>query len=162
MLTYHEAVLGDVKALSRFTDWWLAGRGKAKGVIGAVNDCFISPSQHKKYVVKYRTWLCCDGAQVVGWAVVEPAGTMIHLLVAGNYRGKGIGSRLLKILSPRCIRSKLDQSTGNPEKFYKRFGYRKVKRVRSRSRLDIDKIRPSRNANIDVMEFTGEAEQALS
>ncbi len=155
MLKYHRAVLADVKALSRFTDWWLAGRGKAKGIVGAVNDCFIAPSQHKKYITRYKTWICLDGKQIVAWAVVEPSNTMIHLLIAGNYRGLGIGTRLVNILSPRYVRSKIDQSTGNPIAFYTRLGYRKVSQVQSRSRLDIEKIKPKRTRNIDILELPG-------
>jgi len=155
MLKYRQAVLDDLKALCKFTDWWLAGRGKSKGAVGAVNDCFISPSHHRKYILKYQTWICCDVEKIIGWAVVEPSNTMIHLLIHGDYRGKGIGSRLVKILSPRSVRSKLDQSSGNPIGFYAKLGYRKVKRVQSRSRLDIDKIYPLRDANIDVLKYSG-------
>lgn len=155
MLTYRQAVIDDVKELCKFTDWWLAGRGKAKGVAGAVNDCFVSPGQHRKYILKYQTWICLDAKKIIGWAVVQSSDSMIHLLVDGNYRGKGIGSRLVKMIAPRFVRSKFDQSSGNPFGFYNKLGYRKVKRVRSRSRLDIDKICPSRNPNIDVMEYSG-------
>lgn len=155
MLTYRRAVLGDLKELCKFTDWWLAGRGKRQGVTGAVDDCFITPGQHRKYICRYLTWVCCDGYKIVGWAVVERSDTMIHLLVASNYRGKGIGTMLLSYLSPRFIRSKLDQSSGNPIGFYEKLGYRKVATVKSRSRIDIDEICPSRDANIDVLEYVG-------
>jgi len=155
MLQYRQAVLDDVKALCKFTDWWLSGRGKAEGVPGAVNDCFVSPGQHGKYIVRYKTWICLDDLEIIAWAVVEPSSTMIHLLVSGDYRSNGIGQRLVKILSPRIVRSKLDQSCGDPIGFYNKLGYRKVKRVKSRSRLDIDKICPLRKANIDVMELVG-------
>lgn len=155
MLTFRQAVLDDVKDLCKFTDWWLSGRGKAKGAAGAVNDCFISPGQHRKYILKYQTWICLDAEKIIGWAVVEPSNTMIHILVHGNYRSKGIGTMLIVFLSPRFVRSKSDQSSGNPIGFYAKLGYRKVKRVRSRSRLDIDVICPSRNPNIDVLEYSG-------
>jgi len=155
MLTYRQAVLDDIKALCKFTDWWLSGRGKAKGVPGAVNDCFVSPRQHRKYIRKYSTWVCCHDSYIVGWAVVEHNSTMIHLLVAGDYRGCGIGTRLVKILSPRLIRSKLDQSSGDPIEFYIALGYKKIHCVRSRSRFDIDNVRPKRNDNIDVLEYSG-------
>jgi len=155
MLQYRQAVLDDVKALCKFTDWWLSGRGKAKGVPGAVNDCFVSPSQHLKYIRKYHTWICCHDTYIVGWAVVEPSDTMIHLLVAGDYRGCGIGSRLVEILCPRSVRSKSDQSSGNPRPFYEKLGFGFVGSCQSRSRLDIEKICPTRKSNIDVMEKSG-------
>lgn len=155
MLKYRKATLQDVKSLSKFTDWWLAGRGFNKGVPGAVNDCFISPGQHRKYVKKYSVHLCIDDTKIVAWAVVQHGGVMIHLLVAGNYRGTGIGSRLLNILSPRYVRSKLDQSSGNPIDFYLKAGYRKVALVKSKSRLDIEKLRPFRKYNIDILVYPG-------
>lgn len=153
MLKYRRANVGDLDRVCRFTDWWLAGRGRSKGVSGALDDYFISKGQHKKYVVKYTTWICLDLNTLVGWAVVEPSGTMIGLLVAANRRGEGIGKHLMLLSKPRFIRSKSDQSSGNPIGFYKKLGYRKVKRVRSQSRLDIDRLRPKRTANIDILEL---------
>ena len=131
MLNYREATEDDSKALRRFTDFWLSGRGKRVKAAGAVDDCFISPSQHKKYICKYRTFLCIDALEIICWAVVEPSGTLIHLLVHGNYRRKGFGRFVVQILSPRYVRSKLDQSSGNPISFYEKLGYRKVRTVKS-------------------------------
>ncbi len=156
MLNYRQAVLDDVKNLSRFTDWWLAGRGFHQQIHGAVNDCFISPGQHRKYINKYNTWICTSDEDIVGWAVVQHNDIMIHLLVAGDYRGIGIGSKLLRMLSPRFVRSKSDQTSGNPISFYQRAGYRKIDTVQSRSRLDIDVIKPFRKANIDILELASE------
>lgn len=152
MYFYRDATLDDLKDVSRFTDFWLSGRGKRVKAFGAVDDCFISPSQHKKYICRYRTFLCLSELEVIGWAVIEPSGTMIHLLVAGNHRGRGIGRKMMRILSPKLVRSKSNQSTGDPIGFYKRLGYRKVATEQSRSRLDIDVIRPKRKANIDVLQ----------
>lgn len=155
MLHYRQATEYDVRQLSRFTDFWLAGRGFYQKVPGAVNDCFISPGQHRKYVNKYVTWICTDDSNVVGWAVVQHGDIMIHLLVAGDYRGCGIGSALLSHLRPRFVRSKSDQSSGNPIAFYQKMGYRKIDTVQSRSRLDIDLIKPFRKPNIDILEYPG-------
>ncbi len=152
MLKFRDATIDDLESVSRFTDFWLSGRGKRVKAFGAVDDCFISPSQHKKYICKYRTFICLDMFWIIGWAVVAPSGTLIHLLVAGNKRGKGIGRQMMKLLSPKYVRSKLDQSSGNPIGFYKRLGYRRVATEQSRSRLDIDVIRPKRKTNIDVLE----------
>lgn len=152
MYKFRNATLDDLKAVSRFTDFWLSGRGKRIGISGAVDDCFISPSQHRKYICKYRTFLCLRDFEVIGWAVVEPSETMIHLLVSGNYRGMGIGKQMMRLLSPKLVRSKLDQSSGNPLGFYQKLGYRKVSTEQSRSRLDIDKIKPNRKSNIDILQ----------
>lgn len=151
MYIYRDATLDDLQSVSRFTDFWLSGRGKRIKALGAVDDCFISPSQHKKYICKYRTFLCFDGLKIICWAVVEPSRTLIHLLVHGDYRGMGIGRDVVKVLSPKYVRSKSDQSSGNPIGFYKRLGYRKVATEKSRSRLDIDSIKPKRKPNIDVL-----------
>ena len=94
--------------------------------------------------------MCLDEVHLVGWAVVEPSGTLIHLLVAGKYRGQGIGRKMMKLLSPKFVRSKSDQSSGNPESFYLSVGYRKLRSEQSRSRLDIDMLKPFRPRNIDV------------
>lgn len=151
MFYYRQAQSRDLDLICRFTDFWLSGRGKSKGISGVVDDCFISKGQHQKYILRYATLLVFDGDVLVGWAVVEPSDTLIHMLVAGNYRRKGIGRRMVQILRPKRVRSKSDQSSGNPIGFYKKLGYRVVNRVQSRSRLDIDSIRPSRKSNIDVL-----------
>lgn len=155
MFIYCVARLADLKRIGNFTDWWISGRGKAKGVPGAVDDCFISPGQHKKYILKYRTLICIDRGKIVGWAVVQNGGTLIHILVAGDSRCLGIGKTMMKILSPRYVRSKKDQSTGNPFEFYESLGYRKIRCEQSRSRFDIDEIRPTRRPNIDIFEYPG-------
>jgi GNAT superfamily N-acetyltransferase len=142
----------DVVEICKFTDWWLSGRGKKCGVPGASDDCFISPSQHTKYVVKYNTYLVYDKDKLIGWCVIEPSGTLIHMLIAHEYRGRGVGKMLLDLLRPRIVRSKSDQSTGNPGGFYERCGYVKTGSEQSRSRLGIDKIKPSRARNIDIYE----------
>jgi len=152
MFNYRDATIDDLKAVSRFTDFWLSGRGKRVKAPGAVDDCFISTSQHRKYICKYRTFLCMDKEKLKAWAVIEPSGTLIHLLVAGNYRSCGIGRKMMGLLLPKFVRSKLDQSSGNPIGFYEKLGYRKVRTVKSRSRLDIDEIKPERKSNIDVLQ----------
>lgn len=152
MLKFRDATIDDLREVCRFTDFWLSGRGKRAKAPGAVDDYFISTSQHKKYICKYRTFLCFDMFWIIGWAVVEPSGTLIHMLVSGRHRGKGIGRQMMWLLSPKFVRSKSNQSTGNPIGFYERLGYRKVATEQSRSRLDIDVIRPKRKPNIDVLE----------
>jgi GNAT superfamily N-acetyltransferase len=152
MLNYRKATIDDVGALSRFTDYWLAGRGKRVNAPGAVDDYFISPSQHLKYVQKYVTWVVLENEAIIAWAVQQADGALIHMLVAGTHRGLGIGSDLLRLINPTYIRSKSNQSSGDPAKFYEQHGYHKVRRVKSRGRIDIDKIKPSRKPIIDILE----------
>ena len=154
MLNTRTANIDDLDLVSGFVDWWLSGRGKRHGVVGAVNDYFISKGQHKKYIVRYRTWLCFDQLELIGWAVVEPSGTLIHILIAGPRRGEGIGKMLMKMIAPKLVRSKMDQASGNPIGFYIALGYELVDRVKSESRLDIDKLRPLRKPNIDILRLS--------
>jgi len=145
-----KATLDDLTEIRNFTDYWLAGRGKAKGAPGAVNDYFISPGQHMKYIRKYKVYLVKEHNKIVAWAVVQHGDSLIHLLVAGTHRQKGIGSQLLEYLSPTFVFSKSDQSSGDPGPFYEKRNYVKTRSRQSKSRLDIDKIRPNRKKNIDV------------
>ena len=149
---YRKANENDLKNICRFTDFWLSGRGKAKGVPLTVNDYFISPSQHRKYIIKYTVLLATFDYAIVGWAVLQLNNTLTHLLVAGSHRAQGIGKHMLRLLCPETIHSKSDQSTGNPLQFYKHLGYEYVKSVQSKGRFDIDKIRPDRPKNIDVLQ----------
>lgn len=153
MIQYRLADVNDLDLICRFTDYWLSGRGKRIGAPGAVDDCFVSPGQHRKYVSKYQTLIAFDKVTLVGWAVLAHNSIMIHLLVAGNHRCKGIGRQMVRILQPKRVRSKSDQSSGNPIAFYERLGFHKVRCEQSRSRLDIDKIKPNRSSNIDILEL---------
>lgn len=146
------ATLDDIPALRKFTDFWLAGRGRRVRAPGAVNDCFISPAQHRKYIVKYSTSLLFQEELLIGWAVIQHDGSLIHFLIAGSHRRQGFGKRFLLSLCPKKIHSKADQSSGDPGGFYKHLGYHKTRSIQSKSRLDIDKIRPNRKPNIDIFE----------
>lgn len=146
------ATIADLKQVCKFTDYWLSGRGLAEGAPGAVNDYFISPKQHKKYIEKYVTYLVLLDNKIIAWCVIETSNTMIHLLVSGYYRGRGVGSILLKVINPLRVRSKSNQSTGNPTPWYESHGYKKIRCEQSRGRFDTDKINPGRPKIIDVLE----------
>jgi hypothetical protein len=107
-------------------DYWLSGRGKRDNVPGVVNDYFIPHKRQIKYLKEYHVWLAFDSDKIVGWAVKTHLNILIHVLIAGNYRSKGIGRELVIRLNPQIIRSKTDQSTGNPEEFYHKCGYEKL------------------------------------
>ena len=144
------ADLSDLKDVCHFTDFWLACRGKKLFPETAVNDYFISPSQHTKYIQKYTTYLMVLYRNIIGWAVVQKNGSLIHFLIAVNFRGQGLGTKLLKHINPELIHSKSNQSSGDPGKFYEHLGYVKTGSVQSKSRLDIDKINPDRGKIIDI------------
>jgi GNAT superfamily N-acetyltransferase len=123
---YRTATIEDLATIRDFTDFWLSGKGYAAGVEEAGHDYFIPTRQHSDYLKNYTTLLAFDQEQLVGWAVRQRDGTLIHLLVAANFRGKGIGAYLLKLLTPTAVRSKSDQSTGDPLNFYLKHGFKKT------------------------------------
>ena len=145
-----KATLQDLNAIRTFTDYWLAGRGLKHNAPGAVNDYFISPSQHTKYIKKYSTYMVHENTKLVGWAVIQNDGSLIHFIIAGTHRRCGIGTKFLKFLNPQKVHSKSNQSSGNPATFYEGRGYKKTESRQSKSRLDIDKIRPDRKNIIDI------------
>jgi len=117
-IIYRHATEQDVPAITAFVDYWLTGGGLPDKTPGAVHDAFVPPGRHLKFVTKYNTILALHESFIVGWAVTTNKHVLIHLLVAGNYRHRGIGSQLLKSLAPETIRSKTDQSSGDPAQFY--------------------------------------------
>jgi len=150
MIVYRPARIDDLDPISHFTDWWISGRGKARNVPGTVNDCFITKKQHTKYIEKYVTMLAFRGVFIVGWAVKANNDTLIHLLVAGPHRGKGIGKAMVLILQPKFVRSKSDQSTGNPIGFYEKLGFTKMRSEKGKARFNFDSKRSLKASNIDV------------
>ena len=147
-----KATILDRSAICKFTDFWLSGRGLRIKAPGAVNDCFISPSQHTKYIERYSTHIIREGTELIAWAVIQNDGSLIHMLIAGSHRHRGIGSLFLKVLDPPKIHSKSDQSSGDPKEFYEKNGYTFLHSVKSQSRWDINKIRPNRKKNIDIFQ----------
>ncbi len=146
------ATLSDLSAVCEFTDYWLAGKGLRDRAPGAVKDYFIPPGQHKRYIVRYTTLLIVDNGSIIGWSVKQLNGTLIHLLIAGTHRGKGLGSFLLAAANAPTVRCKSNQSTGDPGPFYVKHGYVKTGETESRRRIDIDKIQPKRSKVIHIYE----------
>lgn len=132
-----KATKEDLPAIIQFVDYWLAGRGKSRGEHLAGNDYFVSPRQHRKYLNHYDVVLAINKRQIVGWAVKQHQQTLIHLLINGNFRGRGIGQRLLKALDPRLIRCKTDQQTGDPTSFFEKHGYKRLSNIKIGRRRQI-------------------------
>ena len=149
-LTIRTAKMSDLCLIKLFVDYWLSGRGLKDNAPGACNDCFISPSQHKRYINKCITVLAYKDHTLVAWAVMMPNGTLIHLLVNGYYRNQGIGKAVVDYLSPKVIRSKSNQSTGNPAPFYESLGYSLKERDCSRPKNGLQKSKSKRPKIIDV------------
>lgn len=120
---YRIANESDIPAISAFVDFWLAGRGLANGVPGSAHDYFVPAGRHIKFVTKYTTLIALVENCIIGWSVKTNQGVLIHLLVAGTFRHQGIGSKMLELMDPDTIRSKMDQAAGNPAQFYADRGY---------------------------------------
>lgn len=123
---YRKPDKSDLRELRLFVDYWLSGRARGKDKQLASNDYFISTTQLADYLTQKHCLIALDDTEIVGWAVVSMHDVLVHILVNGNYRGLGIGSTLLKTLRPKRIRSKSDQGTGDPAKFYENLGFRKA------------------------------------
>lgn len=135
---YRIAELSDLDPIVELVDRLLAG-----------HDFFCPRGQHIGYF-KYKTILLAFiSTRLIGWAVRQKNGSLIHLLVDPDFRGQGIGGHLLKILEPLLIRSKSDQSTGDPYPFYLKHGYEKT-----------SDVRVGKNRNIDLL--TKPSEQTAS
>ncbi len=137
-IVYRRATMRDLPRICEFVDWWLAGRAKARGVKNAGDDYFVTPSQHRAYLKGCHVLLAEAGDRIVGWAVKEPTNVLIHLLVAADWRGRGIGKKMLHILDPDIIRSKSDQTTGDPARFYEAQGYMRMGHVKVGRKRNID------------------------
>ncbi len=139
-VTYRPALIDDLPNICKFVDFWLSGGAKRLHIPGAGADYFIPRGQQIGYLKYKTTYLAIYNDKIIGWSVKSKNETLIHLLVTPEYRGKGIGGHLLKIQSPSMIRSKSDQSTGDPLKFYQKHGY------------EIIEAGQGKNKNIDILQ----------
>lgn len=143
MVRYRKALVEDIPLIKCFVDFWLSGRGKALKIPNASNDYFITANQHK-CKIKYGTvYLAFEDCSLVGWAAKGKNDTLFYLLVAGNRRGQGIGRDLLKLLDPEFVRSKSDQSTGDPLGFYLKMNFEILSPNQGRKR-NIDILKKKR------------------
>lgn len=120
---YRQANEADIPAIKAFVDFWLAGRGLVDRVPGSAHDYFVPAGRHLKFVTKYTTTIALVENYIIGWSVKTHLEVLIHLLVAGPWRHRGIGTELLRRQDPGSIRSKMDQSAGDPAEFYEKLGF---------------------------------------
>lgn len=148
--TFHTATHTDLPAIRTFVDFWLSGRGMTHHVPGAVNDYFITPSQHSKYISKYTTTLILQNNTIIGWAVQQPDLSLIHLLISAPHRRNGLGSKFLQHLQPPSIHSKSNQSSGDPAPFYAKNGYSLSHIQRPAPRLNQKPTAPTKPKTIAI------------
>lgn len=125
-ITYCKATLNDVPNLCSFTDLWLSRRKKIPGLPKPAGDYFVTPLQHLQKIKYGTVWLAKDDTKIVGWGAMGKNNSLFYLLVAPTHRGRGIGTHLLILLNPSTVRSKQDQSSGNPINFYLQQGYKLI------------------------------------
>jgi len=121
-IIFRRANLKDFDKIKSFVDYWLSGRGM-KNEENASDDYFVTKQQHHYYLRHGSTWIAIKNKRIIAWGVKRPNNVLYHLLIDGNCRGMGIGKKMLKLLNPDVIRSKTDQSTGDPSSFYEQCGY---------------------------------------
>lgn len=125
-IEYRNATVEDLDNICAFVDYWLTGGGKSDHIAGAGHDYFVRHGQQADYLKKYNVLLATFADEIVGWAVKTKKNVLIHLLVAATFRGQNIGSEMLRKMQPDVIRSKFDQSTGDPGPFYVKHGFVKA------------------------------------
>jgi GNAT superfamily N-acetyltransferase len=104
-------------------------------------DYFVRKKQVLSYLHNHRVYLAIENEEIIGLAVVDfkrSHDTLISLLVRSDQRGKGVGAELLKASNPLMIRSKSDQSTGDPLKFYEKHGYKNIGDLKLGRKKNID------------------------
>lgn len=141
MIVYRFATESDLPAIVRFVDLWLSGHGSKPKGYKIASDYFVPRGRHSWFIRGYWVLLALEHDEIVGWAVMTSSSVLIHLLVAATHRGRGIGSELVKRLNPPTVRSKLDQSSGDPSEFYRKLGYVKVSEIPLGSKRNIDLFR---------------------
>ena len=138
LIKYRRASMKDLQNIRKFVDFWLSGRAMNKGIKNAGNDYFVSIGQQKSYLKNCIVLLAHYKNKIVGWAVKERTNVLIHLLVAADCRGMGIGKEMMSQLKPDIIRSKSDQQTGDPAPFYEMLGYKRISDVKVGKKKNIE------------------------
>ena len=106
-----KAEIKDQYAITKYLDKYLR------------RDWFETKKRLLTFLKIYNCHLAYDGDKLIGFSVVQNNGLMIRLLIIPEYRGMGIGGMMLQESKPQIIRSKTDQSTGDPSAFYEKYGY---------------------------------------
>jgi ribosomal protein S18 acetylase RimI-like enzyme len=140
-ITYRYATHDDLDSICKFVDFWLSGKAAEEGITGGGTDYFIARGRHRDYLKNYKVVLAANDDELLGWGVMQRDGTLIHLLISGDYRGFGIGSKLMQLLQPAAVRSKTDQSTGNPNAFYEHLGFTEHAHSQIGKHMNIDVLK---------------------
>ena len=122
-LIYRKATQEDLPKIMAFVDIFLR------------RDWLVRRAYLMTNLEKYDIWLVFDKEKLIAWAIAGgKKRTLWNLLVHPKYRGFHIGQILVEKLKPEIIRSKSDQSTGDPTMFYEKIGYRLIASKKGRKR----------------------------
>jgi GNAT superfamily N-acetyltransferase len=122
-ITYRQAEPADLPAIVNFTDHYLSAHAPDKSLRPPHTDAFITRRQHADKIKYATVLLAFDNQTLVAWAIKGKNGSLFNILTHPNYRHHGIATAMIKRLHPAIIRSKTDQSTGDPTPFYESLGY---------------------------------------
>ncbi len=116
-LIYREATFEDLSRIMAFADIFLR------------KDVLL----YRDYVAAYlksgidKVWLTFDREKLIAFAFIwKNTDSLNNLYVHPKYRKRKIGLHLIEYLKPIIVRSKTDQSTGDPTEFYRKIGYQIV------------------------------------
>lgn len=112
-LIYRQAKENDLSKIMAFADICL--RRDVLIVRGYIKNYLKSSS---------KIWLVFDKDKLIAFAFIwKKTNSLNNLYIHPKYRNRKIGLNLMNYLKPKFVRSKLDQSTGDPTEFYKKTGY---------------------------------------
>jgi len=134
-LTYRQATKADFARILAFVDIFLR------------RDYLVRRAELERKLEVGTMLIVMDAEKLVSWAVMGKNESLWNLLVHPKYRGRHIGQTIVERFRPLIIRSKSDQSTGDPTPFYRKLGYRIVNE------------RQGKNRNITIMQRVAEAEK---
>jgi len=160
-ITYRRATPDDTEGIVHFVDYWLAGRACRDQAPGASNDYFVPKARHEGFLKSHNVLLALEAEHIVGWAVTTAKHSLIHLLVAGDCRGQGVGQEMLRRLNPELVRSKVDQSTGDPTSFYLQRGYEPSPGPPTGAKLNIRMLR-KKTESVTLCERTNDDHDATT
>ncbi len=142
-LTFRRATQDDIPKILAFVDIYLR------------KDWLVRRAYLVDKMQNDETWVVFDAERLVAWATLgnQKRRGLWNLLVHPHYRGRHIGSNLVAHLRPSYIRSKADQSTGDPTAFYEHLGYEVIERnmgrkhninlMRKKAKTESGKVMPN-------------------
>ncbi len=123
-IKYRRGTSSDLNSIIEFIDKNIPDFFMPKGRIETI---VTGGSKKNRWSTKPSiVWLALKDNCIIGVLFMSNSGSLWNLLVHPDYRGKGVGSELMKLAKPKTVRCKWNLSTGDPTEFYEKLGYGKV------------------------------------